>query len=131
RLSFFFCAGKSEIFWKLPCSGVCNHFIRKVCSPVRVVLGVSMRNIVIHGIEGCLGSHFAAQCLSASADRVFYLSDPASGIATEQVSALVAHVVPQQDEKPQQEMVSRLQSADAHSSVDAAALWYFLNAEAP
>jgi len=90
-----------------------------------------MRNIVIHGIEGCLGSHFAAQCLSASADRVFYLSDPASGIATEQVSALVAHVVPQQDEKPQQEMVNRLQSADAHSSVDPAELWYFLNAEAP
>lgn len=88
-----------------------------------------MRNIFIHGIEDCLGSHFAAQCLSASDDRVFYFSDPASGIATQQVPALVA--VAQQSEKLQQEMASRLQPADAHSSVDAAELWYFVNVEAP
>jgi hypothetical protein len=90
-----------------------------------------MRNIFIHGIEGCLGSHFAAQCFSASDDRVFYFSDPVNGIATEQVPALVARVAPQQSEKSLQEMVSRLQSADAHSSVDAAELWYFVNVEVP
>jgi len=89
-----------------------------------------MRNIFIHGIEGCLGSHFAAQCLSASDDRVFYFSDPASGIATQQVPALVAHVAPQQGEKSQQEMVSRLQLAN-DSPIDAAEFWFFVNAEAP
>lgn len=88
-----------------------------------------MRNIFIHGIEGCLGSHFAAQCLSALDGRVFYFSDPASGIATQQVPALVAHVAPQQSEKSQQEMVSRLQSADEHSPMDAAEFWYFENVE--
>lgn len=89
-----------------------------------------MRNILIHGIEGCLGSHFAAQCLSASDDRVFYFSDPTSGIATQQVPALVAHVVPQQSAQSQQEMASRLQPADEHSSVDASEFWFFVNAEA-
>jgi len=88
-----------------------------------------MRNIFIHGIESCLGSHFAAQCLNASDDRVFYFSDPASGIATQQVPALVVHIAPQQNKESQQEIVSRLQPADADSSLDAAELWYFANVE--
>ena len=88
-----------------------------------------MRNIFIHGVESCLGSHFAAQCLNASDDRVFYLSDPASGIATQQVPALVDHVAPQQGKESQQEIVSRLQPAGAHSSVDAAEFWYFADVE--
>lgn len=87
-----------------------------------------MRNIFIHGVESCLGSHFAAQCLSAPDDRAFYFSDPASGISTQQVPALVAHVTPQQSEKSQQEIASRLQPADVHSAVDAAELWYFTSA---
>ncbi len=92
---------------------------------------LSMRNIFIHGIESCLGSHFAAQCLSASDDRVFYFADPASGVASQQIPALVAHVAPQQSKKSQPEMVSGLQPADAHSSVDAAECWYFVNVEVP
>ena len=84
-----------------------------------------MRNIFIHGIESCLGSHFAARCLSASDDRVFYFSDPASGIAPQHVPALVAHVAPQHSEESQKEIAGRLQPADAHSSVDAAEFWYF------
>ena len=88
-----------------------------------------MRNIFIHGIESCLGSHFAAQCLNASDDRVFYFSDPASGIATQQVPVLVVHIAPQQNKESQQEIVSRLQPADADSSLDAAELWYFATVE--
>jgi pimeloyl-ACP methyl ester carboxylesterase len=88
-----------------------------------------MRNIFIHGVESCLGSHFAAQCLSASDDRVFYFSDPASGIASQQAPALVVHIAPRQSKGSQQEIASRLQPADDHSSVDATEFWYFAGVE--
>lgn len=84
-----------------------------------------MRNIFIHGIESALGSHFAVQCLSAPDDRIFYFPDPASGIAAEEVPALVAHTAVQGSEECQKEIASRMQPAEVHSSVNGDEFWYF------
>jgi len=84
-----------------------------------------MRNIFIHGIESSLGSHFAAQCLSAPADRIFYFPDPASGVALEKVPALVAHTAVESSEECQKEIASRLQPAEVDPSINGDEFWYF------
>ncbi len=84
-----------------------------------------MRNIYIHGIEGSLGSHFAAQCLSAPEDRIFYFPDPSSGVALEELPGLVGHVAGQNSEEWQKEIAGRLQPAEVDSSAKGDEFWYF------
>jgi len=98
-----------------------------------------VRNILIQGIDSLLGIYFAAQCLRAPDDVVFYLPDAAESLSEEGITDSVAYAARQiaggVDAGNRQEIANRLYWAGRDFNVLALAqlattideVWYFAN----